>query len=130
MSIQVLAVRLQGGDALTDVAELIYRDDDDGKLGYMDRASFAEWVNDNPSIRVYVRDHLGDNQVLATFLHEGARYLRVGEDASSRDPLLRLPRYITATKPVTKTQTQPPPQKGARDPLSALWWFWWLPRGD
>lgn len=127
MSIQVIAVLLDGGNSLTDISELIYRDDEDGKLGYMERASFAEWVNDNPAIRVYVRDHLGDNKVIMTFEYDGVRYLKVGEDVSSRDPLLRLPRYVTRTKPVT-TQAQSVQRRVARDPLSTLWWFWWLPR--
>ena len=126
MSVQVLAVRLVGGDDLYSVAELIYRDDDDGKIAYMDRAGLAEWVNNNPAIRVYVRDYLGQNHALISFMHEGSRYLRTLNEVSPRDPLLRLPRYLTPTKapempsPATGTTRSRP-----MDPWTALF-FWWM----
>jgi hypothetical protein len=125
MAVQVLAVRLDGGDDLFSIVELIYRDDDDGKVGSMDRESLAEWLNDNPSTRFYVRDHLGDNKAVVTFVYEENRFLRIGE-LSSRDPLLRLPRFITPTK-----RSDPAAASLAKktiDPISALW-TWWLPRG-
>jgi len=126
MAIQVLAIRVERGDDLLSVVELIYRDDDGGRIGTMDREKLAEWVNDNPTVRVYVRDHVGDNQPVLSFLHNGRRYLRVGEEVSKRDRLLRLPRFITAT---SRPESNQPACKepAARDPLLDLL-FWWLPR--
>jgi hypothetical protein len=133
MSIQVLALRFESGTALGDIAEVIYRDDDDGKLGYMDRASFAEWVNDNPTIRVYLRDHIGDNRVVMSYSEGSSRFLRVDEAQGDRDPLLRLPRFITRTKPLSTeaVRAKSAPQTGLEpgDPMGALWWFWWWPKG-
>jgi hypothetical protein len=121
MSIQVLAVRVADGNDLFHITELIYRDDDDGKLGYMERARFAEWVNDHPTKRVYLRDHVGNNVVVMSFVADGERFLRTQEDISTRDLLLRLPRYITETKKVTSSEVPVKNEYG-------LWWFWWLPR--
>jgi hypothetical protein len=125
VSIQVLAVRmLAEGDDLHNIGELVYRDDGDGKLGYMDRGPFAEWVNDNPHVRVYLRTHLGENKVVLTFEESGERFVKTEESLSSRDSLLRLPRFSTPTQPMASESTL----KAESRPLGSLWWLWWLPR--
>ena len=116
------------GDDVRNIGELVYRDDDDGKLGYMDRAPFAEWVNDNPHVRVYLRTHLGENKVVLTFQEGGERFLKTDESLSSRDTLLRLPRFSTPTRPTSANVGETTGSQEEERPLGSLWWLWWLPR--
>ncbi len=117
----------QSDDDVRNIEELVYRDDDDGKLGYMDRGPFAEWVNDNPQTRVYLRTHLGENKVILTFQDGDVRFLKTEENLSSRDTLLRLPRFATPTRPAAAAPAEVQSQLQQR-PFGALWWLWWLPR--
>lgn len=123
MGIQIIAIRTGERDDLHGLAELIVRDDQDGKVAYVDRKLFAEWVNDNPQTRVYLRTSMGENKVILTFKDGNERFLSTEVTVSTRDSLLRLPRYLSAIR-----WPETPPQKVSNDPDVPWWWFWWLPK--
>jgi hypothetical protein len=99
MAIQILAVRIEAtqSDNVQQIAEVIWRDDSNGKCAPLGRAAFAQWMINHPDQVVYVRDYLGAVTRVTTFLADGQAYMQAVADAASLDTLLALPRFVTPT---------------------------------
>lgn len=100
MAVQILAVQLdpKETDGTHNIIEIIWRQDDTGKTGALNRRDFVKWMTENPADIVYVRNSYGQVTQVFWFSENNDTFLRTVTDGSRRDDLLMLPRYVTPTK--------------------------------
>lgn len=86
-----------GEDAVSNIAEVVWRQDTTGKCGGLSRDAFAKWMMRNPNQVVYTRDYVGNVARVVAFDFQGSSYIRTTSPGGPQDPLLALPRYLTPT---------------------------------
>jgi hypothetical protein len=92
MAHQILAVQTNNQPTVVSIEAVIWRNDEDGKMGMSTRATMAQWMLDHPKKTVYVREASGAVFRVAVFKIANDLYLYAG-DAKANEPLLRLPRF-------------------------------------
>ncbi len=95
MPVQLIAIRTTGGESLSNISEVIWRDDLKGTMSPCSTGLLAEWIRSNPEQLVYVRDYLGRVARVRAEIVDGTAILVSGTTNEGLDVLLLLPRYST-----------------------------------